>query len=182
MPEMRYSSICVVALVLGGCGAAKPYLVSTVESLPDYAVEPDDSVCVMAAADRAYKDSGNSNSGERLGKRVILAVERSGRNAMPAEALADCASQSIRYALAPELLHYQNRYTGFSGNADRISVKVDLLAVDSGAEINGFFITTQSDFNSMVWEYVDSKPDALLGKEFDRAVLDLLDGKIVPGP
>ncbi len=167
---------------MAGCGGAKPFLTSTVDQVASYSVAQGGSVCVVQPEDISYNGKINVDSGERIGRRVALSAERAERVPLIVKSLEECAQQNINYSLMPRLLQYQNRYVGFSGNADRISVKVELKDAKSQDELNGFFITTQSNFNSLLWEYVDSKPDKLLGGDFDEAVLALLDGREVSAP
>jgi len=169
------SLLSFVFTTLSGCGSAGAHIISTVQNPTTYEVPDAASVCVPVPDDLPFGDKPNKGSGERISERLAKAVEYSGRNPVIRPSRGECEAED--YALSAKLLHYENRYVGISSNEDRISVRVTLISLQTDSELNGFFITTRSNFNSLVWQVVDSKPESLLEKDFDEVVRSLLDGQ-----
>ena len=133
-------------------------------------------VWVLVPSDGAYGNQQYRGSGQTLARRTLSIVRKRHPLAQIAhgsdesEALKLAHSEGIDFIVSPEILHWEDRATPWSGFRDKVRVEVRLLRVHPPKLVSS--IVFESRNNSIT--FIDGRPEDLLDGDYDRAVLGLL--------
>lgn len=75
-------------------------------------------------------------------------------------ALATAKAGSYTYLLYPEILHWEDRATEWSGKSDIVSVKVSLVGTEAGKVLDSAVVGGKSSW----WTFGGDRPEHLLPK------------------
>lgn len=103
---------------------------------------PEDAVLIAVPADGAYGANVYRGSGQNTAQILHTAFSRRTRLVRAAistqsfdEALAAAKKGGQRYLVYSTILHWEDRATEWSGKADRVEVKIDIVDSGSGATV-----------------------------------------------
>jgi len=83
--------------------------------------------------------------------------------------LNEAKDSGYSYLVYPEILHWEERATEWSGKPDRIEVKITLLSADNGEIIHSTIISGKSKWVTLKWDH----PQDLLPKPMETYVSSL---------
>ena len=81
-------------------------------------------------------------------------------------ALSVAKEKGAMYVVVPEMLHYEDRNTPWSGRLDQITVKISVFLVEDGSMVQSSMITA----NNQVATFVDNRPMVLIYKPLPELV------------
>jgi len=146
---------------------------------PTTRLDPSRSVAVVVPADGRYADKEYSGSGAQTAEAVTAAfAERaSGARAVsvPAGGSASEAARQVSatYVAVPEILHWEDRATEWSGRRDVVTVKIGVYEVGRPAPIASVEITGKSKWMTFGGDH----PQDLLPTPVREFVARLYGGK-----
>ncbi len=136
----------------------------------------DTSIYVTIPEDGRFTAQPYVGSGTLTTQEVVSALSlytshvSSARSVAPFEEnMAAARSASARYLLQPTILHWEERATEWSGKSDRVSVRLDLFEVATGATIDSTVILGKSRWATFGGDH----PQELLPEPLSRYVSTL---------
>ncbi|HEY2774679.1 MAG TPA: DUF4823 domain-containing protein [Candidatus Binatia bacterium] len=172
---MRAAYIALAFLAATGCGA---YNVTRSPVAPGaIAASATDRIRVMEATDGSLEGHVYGGSGRNLAARVVQALQGNFvdvalvSTSNLSEALGLSRADHARYLIVPTILGWEDRNSKWSMMPDRVSVQLALRDVATDTTVNAISYQAQSRR-----QFINGNPppEALLNKNFDRAVRELL--------
>jgi hypothetical protein len=166
--------LMAAALALAGIGCESTVKQTTTEAGPAGAPLRNGSrVYVAMPEDAIDKKEHVMGSGGRVAMALQDALKRHTRNVVTAktpETLEEAVNQardiSYEYVVFPAILKWQDRATEWTGVRDKLQVKIDLVAVDSGAVVR----TTMIDGKGKWMTDGEETPQDMLAEPVDKFV------------
>jgi hypothetical protein len=118
-------------------------------------------------------------SGADLGARVVQAVKQAGLPAalVRGDASTACQCSGATHVLQTVVGRYEDNYTGYSGNPDRIELQLRLSLLGQPASVKEVSYAASSNLVASAFlEWGNAKPLSLLKTDFDDRVKSLLLG------
>jgi Domain of unknown function (DUF4823) len=146
---VRFVFVLVVG-VLSGCSHTYE-VTSGSQAGESHALSRDSGVLVGVPADGRYEDQSYDGSGQMVGNAIVkafLPYTSNVRSAEPEathdELIEAAGDQGIPYVLLPEILHWEERATEWSGRRDRIEVRLDLINASTNDTLDTAVISGKS--------------------------------------
>jgi hypothetical protein len=141
-------------------------------------VAPSARMWVLAPEDGAYGKERYHGSGRSVGRRTLSIVRQRfplaqlprGRSSDEGAALQRARAGRVDFIVSPEILHWEDRATPWSGFRDKVRVEVRLLRVHPPTLIRS--VVFESRNNSIT--FIDGRPEDLLDRDYEKAVLSIL--------
>jgi hypothetical protein len=163
----------VAAVLFLGCAYASTYPKAVG---PHKEIASSARLWVLTPSDGIYGTERYPGSGQSVARLTLAAVRKriplaqSGRRLGEAEALKEGARRGVDFIVSPEILHWENRATPWSGMRDKVRVEIRLLSVRPPKLISR--VVFESRNNSIT--LIDGRPEDLLDDDYEKTVLDLL--------
>jgi hypothetical protein len=153
MPKPTHLLLKVSSAVAFCCLAALPAPVlartqTTVIAVPSVKLLRDKSIAIALPVDGSYSSKIYAGSGDMTAQVLKAAFARYTNNV---SILRDChdikciqAASGFDYVVLPEILHWEDRNTEWSGKRDRVEIKIVVLDGTSKSEIASSIITGRS--------------------------------------
>jgi hypothetical protein len=140
-------SLLLITL-LGGCAETNLERQSTASS---FTTSPTESAYVSVPRDGVYGEDTYQGSGQTTAQAIVLAfnpylerVEAGSTTEDFAAAIRSADSGRFTYLIYPQILHWEDRATEWSGKPDRISIKLSVYNVATGNLADSVLITGHS--------------------------------------
>ena len=130
------------------------------------------NVVVVTAADGRFGSTIYTGTGDEFTSLVMVEFAKfaAGYEILPHMELINASStaksKSIQYVVVPEILHYEDRNTPWSGRLDQITVKITVYLVDDGSMVQSSMITANNQWAT----FVDNRPMVLINKPLPELV------------
>jgi len=127
---MRLIPVLACAAILAGCAST---YTSTPVVQPGVKLDPAKSVIIATPANGEYGNTVYANSGKMTANAVRVAFSRFATNTAISPECRDLGcmektqAQPYDYYVIPEILHWEDRATEWSGIPDRLEVKLSIL-------------------------------------------------------
>lgn len=161
------AALCV-AIAVAGCTDTHKLVRPTESAAPLSAAA---SGYVALPADGRYGDTLYSGSGMQTAQGVATAFARYLKAISVATAIEDVetARRSAQeggydYLLFPQILHWEDRATEWSGKSDRISVKLSVIRTENGEVVDSAVVDGKSKWMTMGGDH----PQDLLAAPFNE--------------
>lgn len=144
---MHYSLGLVIAIFLTGCASTYQREIVT---LPSAKLERGKAVLIATPKNGIYNTTEYRASGQQTAAAVRAAFARfSDKVAISSRCASIACLQSdsvngVTYLVVPEILHWEDRNTEWSGIPDRVEVKLVIFDYRSNAEIASIVISGKS--------------------------------------
>ena len=160
------SVVFAASALLASCASHETTRAQLFDDLP--AASADTPVRVVRPADGAYADKVAAGSGVVVANRLVELLSARFRDVQAVDAAPVAASQRT-LEITPELRHWEDRATNWSGISDKIRVQLRLrdLPTDKGRQLT--FAAKSSWFT-----FVNAPPEDLLDGAFAAALDELL--------
>jgi hypothetical protein len=176
---MKNQFILILFLIFVGCVSQHektiPKQVEDITSM-NLPYNQSDKFGVMLSRDGKYETIDYPNSGMNVSLRIkkdlheifkdVVLVETINRK----KAIDDSKKQDLKYLIIPQILHWEDRATNWSGKPDIIKIQLSLYDVNFDKIIESVLFHAESSW----WTLVNTPPEEMLDQSFDQAVLDLL--------
>ena len=178
MRNTRYCSsfmVVILLLLLNAC-AYTQHSLSPNNAQKDKP-SPSDVFCVMLASDGAYGSEIYSGSGRTVSNRIIYAVRRKYPLTQLIEttdedqAIQQCSSKSANYLISPQILHWEDRATQWSGMRDHIKIEIRLIKVNPKTFVRSAFFEARNNW----FTFVNADPSELFNDSFDKVIADIIE-------
>ncbi len=80
-----------------------------------------------------------------------------------------CKEQDIQFLVVPTILHWEDRNTPWSGRADKVEVKIEVVDITLNKTVNSIIFKAHNEWATLT----DKPPEDLLNGEFNKAVVDM---------
>ena len=147
---MRLTSIFLITLGLFGC-VNKHELVRPDNSVAKVKLERQATAYIAVPQDGKYGQTIYHGSGETTTQVIQAAFAKhlrqvvKGTEHQTLESAMSMAQQNgSTYLIYPTILHWEDRATEWSGKADKVSVKISVIKVGSGVEVDAVVINGKS--------------------------------------
>ena len=175
MKKYLFLTICLAALFMTGCTASYHQInVGHIDS--GTKLEINKSVFISTPKDGFYGNSVQNGSGQMTAQAVKAAFSRFTNKI---KLSADCndiepcikaaKEANYDYLVFPEVLHWEERATEWSGLPDRIEIKLSLYAIPSNKQISSIIIKGKSKWATFGGDH----PQDLLPKPINNYVSTL---------
>lgn len=166
--------LVAAAVALGGVGCQSTVKQTITEAGPEGApLRPGARVYVATPEDAIDKKEHVMGSGGRVAMVLQDSLKRHTRNVVKArnaetleEALNHARDLSYEYVIFPTILKWQDRPTEWTGVRDKLQVKIDLVAVDTGRVIR----STTIDGKGKWMTDGEETPQDMLAEPVDKFV------------
>lgn len=146
---MKYFLIILSVLFLGSCSAT--YKQIDVTDQPQMKLDPNGKVLITTPEYGTYGEKKYPSSGHMTAQAVKAAFSRHTNHVSISDTCAsteECRKESkdigYTYLAIPEILHWEDRATEWSGLPDRIEIKLIIVALDNGEVIHSTIISGKS--------------------------------------
>lgn len=91
------------------------------------------------------------------------------------DAIRQGKNKKADYVISPQITHWEDRHTHWSGIRDRVEMVIDVIDVPSSKKINeANLFATNSSFGAM-FEYKNPPPERLLNKMFSQYTEEIVE-------
>ena len=171
---MKHILACAGVLLLG---CAHSYeMRSQGGEIPETRLPRTASFFVGVSEDGRFEAQAYSGSGLMTTQAVVTALSAHARIVRAARApasieenLAAARSEHLQYLVQPTILHWEERATEWSGKPDRISVRLELIAVSSKETLDSTVLSGKSKWATFGGDH----PQELLPEPLAEYVADL---------
>ncbi len=166
-----------VVTLLVGC--AYTYQVQSAGGDPSpFKVASDDSIFVGLPEDARYASIVYAGSGRMTNQALVTALSHQSRFVRSASSVADlegnitaARKHGVSYLIHPEIVHWEERATHWSGKSDRVSVRLLVVEVSTGTMVDSSLISAQSRFI----QFGDEHAQDLLPKPLEEYAAQIID-------
>jgi hypothetical protein len=134
-------------------------------------------VCISTPDDVSHKGSGMAVT-KAVQRPLLKDYNLIAIKSNSEEAVAECLEIGGDYLLEPEIIHYEDRVTGWSGQPDIIKVKVTLTYIATSDTSSFSYYADSNLFVSSLFEWGNSPASDLLGSDFSKQVARLMNGSM----
>jgi hypothetical protein len=177
MRNIRYGSLFLVVflllLLLNAC-AYTQHSLSPNNTQKDRPL-PSDAFCVMLASDGAYGSKIYLGSGRMVSNRIIYALRKKHpltqliENTDDDQAIQQCLSKGANYLISPQILHWEDRATQWSGMRDHVKIEIRLIKVNPKTFVRSAFFEARNNW----FTFVNADPSELFDESFDKIIADI---------
>jgi len=171
---MRYLFIISSTILLLSCTANFQQIDLT--GKPQAKLDSRGEVLIVTPQDGRYGTINYSGSGQMTSQEIMSAFARHTKHVSITTACSSidsCLNKAKEnghsYLVYPEVLHWEERATEWSGIPDRIEVKITLLAVDNGEIIHSAILSGRGKWAALKWDH----PQDLLSRPINTYVSSL---------
>ncbi len=155
---MRYLYIISFTILLLSCTAHFQQI--DITDKPQTKLDSQDKVLIATSQDGRYGTINYSGSGHMTSQAIMTAFARHTKHVSitaTCSSIDSCLNEAKNnghsYLVYPEVLHWEDRATEWSGKPDRIEVKITLLTVDNGESIHSTIISGRSRWATLKWDH-----------------------------
>ena len=155
---MRYFFILLPAILLLSCTAHFQQI--DITSKPQAKLDSQGKVLISTSQDGRYGTINYSESGQMTSKAIMKAFARHTKHASitnTCSSIDSCLSEAkengYSYLVYPEILHWEERATEWSGKPDRIEVKLTLFTIDNGEIVYSAILSGRSRWLTLKWDH-----------------------------
>jgi hypothetical protein len=144
---VRTCVLLTVIVFLSGCSATYQ---EQVVKRPQSTLERDKGVFVTTPKNGSYGKTEYQNSGKMTANAVKAAFSRFSNNVLVSEQCLglDCLkiipTERFEYYVEPEILHWEDRATEWSGKPDKIEIKISVYNARLGTELASSVLSASS--------------------------------------
>jgi Domain of unknown function (DUF4823) len=145
---MRCWMLGLITLMLAGCADSHEVIRSQVATTP---LSREASAYVALPADGSYGEIAYQGSGAQTARAVAAAfapylreIQVADRHQSIDAARRSAEERDHQYVLYPEILHWEDRATEWSGKPDVISINLSVIRADSGVILDRSLINGKS--------------------------------------
>jgi hypothetical protein len=169
---IRVSIIGILLLVSLGCATSRTNTKIPLKS----EIDKTKIIYVMQAKDGAYGGTVYEGSGLEVSKRIMRTLRKVQPLAQLVEetnetdAVKIAKEKGASYLVVPDLLHWEDRATAWSGYRDKVKIELRLLRLDPIEVISAqSYYTTNNSIT-----FLSTKPEDLLNERFDKFIYQFL--------
>ena len=172
LSPLRAIALLMILVSSVGCAGSSS---TVLDRAPLDRVDSDDAVVVLATSDGRYGEKVYEGTGSEVARRVRRALLRKLRyvETVPRMSVAGarqvCLDRGARFLVVPEIHHWEDRATQWSGRLDRVEIDLTLIDLDVDTRRRLRF-----EAHSAWLTFVNAPTIDLLDEEFEQAVLSLL--------
>ena len=156
--KMRFLLIISSTIFLVSCTAHFQQIDLT--DKPQSKLDSQGKVLVATSQDGRYDTINYAGSGQTTSQVIVTAFAKHAKHISITTScssidscLNDAKNNGQSYLVYPEILHWEERATEWSGKPDRIEVKITLLTVDNGEIIHSAIISGRSKWATLKWDH-----------------------------
>ena len=156
--KMRFLLIISSTILLVSCTAHFQQI--DITSKPQAKLDSQGKVLIATSQDGRYGTINYSESGQMTSKAIMTAFARHTKHASittTCSSIDSCLNEAKEngssYLVYPEILHWEERATEWSGKPDRIEVKITLFTVDNGEIIHSAILSGRSKWVTFKWDH-----------------------------
>lgn len=129
-------------------------------------------VLVVTGADGKFGSTVYTGTGDEFASLVMVEFAKyaTGYEILPhmplTNAISAAKEKDAKYVVTPEILHYEDRNTPWSGRLDQITVKVTVYLVDDGSMVQSSMVTANNQWATLV----NNRPMVLINKPLAEMV------------
>lgn len=172
MPQGSIGSKCAVLFLLGTVACVHTYdMTPAVGAAPDIVLQRGSSILVGVPGDGSYGHQHYHGSGQTTATELSTALFAHTRNVTIERAaesrdeyVEKAREEGVQYLILPTIAHWEERATEWSGRPDRITIRLDLIEVDSGRVLD----TTTVSGKSRWFTFGGDHPQDLLAVPLSR--------------
>lgn len=144
---MRFATLLITATLITGCASTYKQNVVTV---PISKLQQGKPVLIATPNNGSYNGKEYANSGNTTAQAVRSAFARHTNNTVVSDqckdlnCLKNSKASSASYLVVPEILHWEDRNTEWSGKKDRLEIKITIYDSGDGKELSTTIITGSS--------------------------------------
>ena len=168
---MRNLFLLLIVVLLSGC-ASTYSRVDT--SQPIVNLNEEKSVLIATPANGSYNDTEYPSSGKMLAQAVKAVFEKFSADVELSETCRDLSclkrnsEKTVGYYVVPEIIHWEDRATEWSGRRDKVEIKLMVFDGKTSEKLASTIISGKSKLMTFggdhpqdlleepLWEYVDS--------------------------
>ncbi len=173
--KLLFSTLIVISMF--GCVSSPNGTIYGVSG--EQIVPPNMVLCLAIPNDASFEGYTYINSGQRVANKVnsslsdYYSIIPLGYNE---NIVSQCREIESEFMIYPEIVHYEDRATGWSGRPDIIEVKTTLTNLKT-LEKSSFIYSAKSNMvASGLFEWGNAAPCSLLGQKYKSQVLSLVKG------
>ena len=167
---MRYVTLVVVVSFATGCASTYE---QTALKIATQQLQSSKSVLIATPTNGFYESKEYATSGRTTALAVHAAFARNANNVAVSSECSnlDCLKNSqstpVDYYVVPEILHWEDRNTEWSGKKDKLEIKIAVYDAINGSELSSTIISGKSKWATFGGDHPqDLLPDPL-GKYVD---------------
>jgi len=155
--KMRYFFIISFSILILSCSAHFQQIDLT--NKPQAKFDSQGKVLIATSQDGHYGTINYPGSGLMTSQSIIKAFARHTKLAMTiiCSTIDSCLNEAKKngysYLVYPEILHWEERATEWSGKPDRIEIKVTLFTVDNGEIVHSAVLAGRSKWVTLKWDH-----------------------------
>lgn len=144
---MRIPTLLIAALIASGCASSYEH---TPLTAPTQQLDSDKSVLIATPNDGSYESANYANSGRMTAVAVQAAFAQHTSNVAVSTECSDIDCLKISqttiadYYVVPEILHWEDRNTEWSGKKDRLEIMLTVYDATDGTELSSTKISGKS--------------------------------------
>jgi hypothetical protein len=182
MNEMKkFLMPMLAALIASGCASVPQTVPNPV--LGDAPVfQRNQKVCVVVPKDASFAGDEYPGSGRAVAQKVADSLERIAVTSSLISAIENdldklCTERAGEFIIEPEIIHYEDHATGWSGRPDRIEVRISAFRFDAHQMKRLTVVEASSNIAaSGLIEWGNAPPHSLLSSNLDPVLEGLLYG------
>jgi len=169
---IHISFISIFLLASFGCATSRTNIQIPLKS----EIDKTKIIYVMQAKDGAYGDIKYNGSGLNVSRRILSILRKVQPLAQLVEetnetdAAKNAKEKGASYLIVPDLLHWEDRATEWSGYRDKVQIELRLLSLDPLDVISSQDYSTTN--NSIT--FLNTKPEDLLDERFEEFIYQFL--------
>jgi hypothetical protein len=153
----------LLVLALAGCTAS--YRIDDISGAQQVQLDPTHPVYVAVPQDGVYGRTVYGGSGQIAAQSISLAFSRHATRIVTAErhvsreqALADARNMGAKYLVWPNITHWEQRATEWSGRPSRMALRIAIVDTENGDQI----LSTVIEGRSRIMSMTSTSPESLL--------------------
>lgn len=167
---MRFLLIFFTTILLGACTAT--YQQTNVTDTPLIKLDPQGKILVATSKNGTYSTKNYQRSGQMTSQAIKASFDRHTNTVSittACKSVDSCLDEAngygyYTYLVFPEILHWEDRATEWSGKPDRIEIKLTLFSVENGERIHSTILSGRSKWVTFGGDHPqDLLPEAING-------------------
>lgn len=168
---MKTIVLVSIVSILTGCASSPDVIIEAKKG--SIIVPATENICIVFPGNGKFDGKEDKESGNKVGIIILESIPKKYKTSN-VDSAKNC---SENYLVTSEILEYEDSISGWSGNPDKIKVKVVLTNTKEG---NSSSFTYYADSNmvvSVILEWGNAKPYQLLDRKFKDQVAALILGR-----
>jgi len=128
---MKYLYLVIALLLLTGCADRQKLIRLKTTSIK---IDTSKGIYISIPKDGSYGKNNYQGSGQMLANEIIIAFSKHSINVQSGhmyqsfdEAIQYAKNNNFTYLIYPQILHWEDRATEWSGIPDKVTVKIDII-------------------------------------------------------